>query len=124
MLTVESGSAAMFKDRVHSALLHYVRAKFLSDPKGGFAFAERSELDFAWKMLRQVRTRVGSVPGLVAGIIEYGDQHPRRIPKSHEEPLELREVPERPQEANDGQVGTGPLRGEVDETPRYYHPLD
>lgn len=72
-LTVDAGYAATFKDRVYSALLHHVRAKFLADPNGGFAFAERNELDFAWKMLRQVKTKVAAFPGLVAGIIEYGD---------------------------------------------------
>jgi hypothetical protein len=72
-LTVEAGCAAIFKDRVYSALLHHVRGKFLSDPNGGFAFAERTELDFAWKMLRQVKVKVGAIPGLIAGVIEYGD---------------------------------------------------
>lgn len=72
-LTVEAGYAAMFKDRVYSALLHHVRAKFLSDPDGGFAFADRSEVEFAWKMLRQVKTKTAAVPGLIAGIIEYAD---------------------------------------------------
>ena len=34
---------------------------------------ERKEVDFAWRMLRQVRTEVAAIPGLIAGIIEYGD---------------------------------------------------
>lgn len=72
-LTVEAGYAAMFKDRVYGALLHHVRAKFLSDPNGGFAFAERKELDYVWKMLRQVKVKVGDIPGLIAGVIEYGN---------------------------------------------------
>jgi len=70
-LTVEAGFAAMFKDRVYSALLHHVRAKFLNGSSLGLA--ERSEVDFAWKMLQQVKTKVGAIPGLVAGIIEYGN---------------------------------------------------
>lgn len=70
-LTVEAGYAASFKDRVYSALLHHVRAKFLNDSSLGLA--ERAEVDFAWKMLQQVRARVKAIPGLVAGIIEYGD---------------------------------------------------
>ena len=72
-LTVEAGCATIFKDRVYSALLHHVRAKFLADPNGGFAFAERNELDFAWKMLRQVKVKVGAIPGLISGVIEDGD---------------------------------------------------
>jgi superfamily II DNA or RNA helicase len=70
-LTVQAGYAASFKDRVYSALLHHVRKKFLNDSSIGLA--ERSEVDFAWKMLNQIKTKVGGVPGLVSGIIEYGD---------------------------------------------------
>lgn len=70
-LTVEAGYAAGFKDRVYSAILKHVRSKFLNDNSLGLA--ERTEVDFAWKMLRQVKEKVGGVPGLVAGIIEYGD---------------------------------------------------
>lgn len=70
-LTVEAGFAATFKDRVYSALLHHVRDKFLNGTSLGLA--NRAEVDFAWKMLKQVETKVRSIPGLVAGIIEYGD---------------------------------------------------
>lgn len=70
-LTVEAGYAATFKDRVYSALLHHVRAKFLNGSSLGLA--ERAEVDFAWRMLRQVEAKVGTIPGLIAGIIEYGD---------------------------------------------------
>jgi len=71
LLTIEAGYAASFKHLVYSAILHHIRAKFLNDSSLGLA--ERSEVDFAWKMLQQVRTKVGSIPGLIAGIIEYGD---------------------------------------------------
>jgi hypothetical protein len=70
-LTIQAGYAAAFKDRVYSALLHHVRKKFLNDASIGLA--ERSEVDFAWKMLNQLKTKVAVLPGLVAGIIEYGD---------------------------------------------------
>lgn len=70
-LTVEAGYAATFKDAVYSALLHHVRAKFLKGVSLGLA--ERSDVDFAWKMLRQMRAEVAAIPGLVAGVIEYGD---------------------------------------------------
>ena len=70
-LTVEAGYATTFKDRVYSALLHHVRAKFLKDSSLGLT--ERTEVDFAWKMLQQVKKKVGAIPGLVAGVIEYGD---------------------------------------------------
>jgi len=70
-LTVDAGYAAAFKDSVYSALLHHVRAKFLKGTSLGLA--ERSDVDFAWKMLRQVRVKVASTPGLIAGVIEHGD---------------------------------------------------
>ena len=70
-LTVDAGCAAMFKGRVYSALLHHVRVKFLNGSSLGLA--ERSEVDFAWNMLGQVQSKVGDSPGLVAGIMEYGD---------------------------------------------------
>ncbi len=70
-LTVEAGYAATFKDRVYSALLHHVRAKFLN--RSSLGLAERGEVDFAWRMLRQVKMKVGAIPGLIAGIIEHGN---------------------------------------------------
>jgi len=71
LLTVEAGYAATFKDQVYSALLHHVRAKFLNGSSLGLA--ERAEVNFAWKMLRQVKAKVGAIQGLIAGIIEYGN---------------------------------------------------
>lgn len=70
-LTVQAGYAASFKDRVYSALVHHVRDKFLNGSSIGLA--ERGEVNFAWKMLSQVKPKVAAVPGLVAGIIEHGD---------------------------------------------------
>lgn len=70
-LTIEAGYAATYKDRVYSALLHHVRARFLDGSSLGLA--SRKEIEFAWKMLSQVKKRVAAIPGLVAGIIEYGD---------------------------------------------------
>jgi superfamily II DNA or RNA helicase len=72
-LTVAAGYAATFnKDRVYSALLHHVRAKFLNGASLGLA--ETSDVEFAWKMLPQVKEKVGAIPGLVAGVIEHGDE--------------------------------------------------
>jgi hypothetical protein len=71
LLTVEAGYAATFKDSVYSALLHHVRAKFLKGSSLGLA--ERSDVEFARKMLWQVRAKVAAIPGLIAGVIEYGD---------------------------------------------------
>lgn len=69
-LTVKAGYAAMRKDRVYSALLHHLRTKFLNGSSLGLA--ERAELDYAYKMLGQVKTKLSAIPGLIAGIIEHG----------------------------------------------------
>lgn len=71
ILTIEAGYAATFKDKVYSALLHHVRAKFLKGASLGLA--EAGDVVFAWKCLRQIKSKVERVPGLVAGVIEYGD---------------------------------------------------
>lgn len=71
-LSVEAGYAAGFKGEVYSALMMYIRDKFLDGVSLGLA--ERADLGFAWKMLPQMRTKISGVPGLIAGIIEYGNQ--------------------------------------------------
>jgi type III restriction enzyme len=71
LLTVEAGYAATFKDQVYSALLHHVRAKFLKGTSLGLA--ERADVDFTWKMLQQLKLKVGAIPGLIAGVIEHGN---------------------------------------------------
>ncbi|MDR0535315.1 MAG: DEAD/DEAH box helicase family protein [Puniceicoccales bacterium] len=68
-LTVEAGYAAAFKERVYGAIVRHVRRKFLKGDSLGLA--DRADVDFARKMLRQIKTKIGAVPGLVAGIIEY-----------------------------------------------------
>ena len=71
-LTIEAGYAALDnKAKVYSALLRHIRAKFLNGLSLGLA--ERSEVEFVGKMLVQVRKKVSSAPGLIGGIIEYGD---------------------------------------------------
>ncbi len=70
-LTVEAGYAATYKDRVYGALVQHVRKKFLKGSSLGLA--DREEVEYAWKMLRQLNAKVGAIPGLIAGIIEYGD---------------------------------------------------
>ena len=71
VLTIDAGYAASFKDRVYGALIHHVRSKFLNGSSLGLA--ERNEVNFAWKMLSQVKIKVAAIPGLIAGIIEHGD---------------------------------------------------
>ncbi|MDP9237531.1 MAG: DEAD/DEAH box helicase family protein [Chloroflexota bacterium] len=71
-LAVEAGYAATLKGVLYSALLAHVREKFLSGSSIGLA--EHRELAFAFKKLPEMRRKVAAVPGLVAGILEYGDQ--------------------------------------------------
>lgn len=71
-LAVEAGYAAGFKGEVYGALMTHVRDRFLNGVSLGLA--ERGDLSFAWKMLPQLRRKVSGVPGLIAGIIEYGNQ--------------------------------------------------
>jgi hypothetical protein len=71
LLTVEAGYAATFKDVVYSALLQHIRTKFLKGASIGLA--EPKDVEFAWKMLQQVKAKVGAIPGLITGVIEHGD---------------------------------------------------
>ena len=71
-LTVEAGYAVLDnKAKVYSALRRHACDKFLKGSSIGMA--ERSEVEFVWKMLPQVRKKVSAMPGLVAGMIEYDD---------------------------------------------------
>ncbi len=69
-MTIEAGYAAGFKSDVYSALMGHIREKFLNGASLGLT--EHSELLFAWKMLAQVKKNISAVPGLIAGVIEYG----------------------------------------------------
>ncbi len=70
-LTVDAGCAAGFRDKVYSAIMAHIRSKFMGGNSIGLA--EREELDFAWKMLQKVRKQVEGIPGLIEGIVEYGN---------------------------------------------------
>lgn len=71
-MAVQAGFATGFKSEVYSALIRHIRERFLNGTSLGLA--ERTELSFALKMLPQVNSNVSAVPGLIAGIIEYGDK--------------------------------------------------
>ena len=70
-LCVEAGYASGFKADVYGALMQHIRDKFLGASLG---LADRQGLLFAWKMLRYVKQKVRSTPGLVGGIIDYANQ--------------------------------------------------
>jgi len=71
-LCVLAGYAAGFKGELYSALMAHIRVKFLTGSTLGLS--ERKYLDYAWKMLPQVRQKVLTTPGLIGGIIEYADK--------------------------------------------------
>lgn len=71
-LCVQAGYAAGFRGEVYSALMQHIRVKFLDNATLGLS--ERRCLDYAWRMLDQVKSKVGTVPGLVGGIIEYANK--------------------------------------------------
>ena len=71
-LIIQAGYAAGFRGEVYSALMQHIRAKFLDDTTIGLA--DHRHLDYAWKMLGQVKAKVSSVSGLVGGIIEYANK--------------------------------------------------
>lgn len=73
-LAVQAGYASGFKSEVYSALMHHIRDKFMGTSLG---LADRKALVYTWKMLPQVRKKIAATPGLVAGIIEYGNQQAR-----------------------------------------------
>lgn len=71
-LLERAGHSSQFKGRVYSILLQHIRIKFLDGASLGLA--DRPLLDAAWRLLPQVEARVGGTPGLVEGIVKYGDQ--------------------------------------------------
>jgi len=70
-LTVEAGYASSFKAQVYSALIYHIRGKFLKGLSLGLA--ENEDIKFLWKMLPQVEKKLKEIPGLIAGVIEYGN---------------------------------------------------
>lgn len=71
-LCVQAGYAAGFRGEIYGALMQHIRAKFLENTTLGLA--DRRHLDYAWKMLDQVKAKIVAVPGLVGGIIEYANK--------------------------------------------------
>ena len=65
-MTIYAGCATSFKGKVYGALIRHIRAKFLNGASIGIA--KRAEVDFARKMLPQMKNKIESVPGLVAGL--------------------------------------------------------
>ncbi|MDE2970376.1 MAG: DEAD/DEAH box helicase family protein [Chloroflexota bacterium] len=71
-LLERAGHSSQFKGRVYSILLQHIHVKFLDG--ASLRLADGPLLDGAWRMLSKVEERVGGTPGLVEGMVKYGDQ--------------------------------------------------
>ena len=71
-LCVKTGYATGFRGEVYGALMQHVRGKFLDNMTLGLA--DQRCLNYAWKMLDQVKNKVTAMPGLVGGIIEHANK--------------------------------------------------
>lgn len=61
-----------YKGMMYQVLIEHIREKFLDGETLGAA--TREQLLYVWKMLPQVKQKIQSIPGLIGGIVEYGDQ--------------------------------------------------
>ena len=67
-----SGHTTQYKGRIYGVLLEHLRSKFLDGASLGLA--EKHHLEAARRMLPQVEERIKGTPGLVEGIVKYGDK--------------------------------------------------
>ncbi len=71
-LLAEAGHSSQFKGRIYEILLRHVRTKFLDG--ASLRLAQQHHLEAAQRTLSKVEESVGGVPGLVEGMVKYGDQ--------------------------------------------------
>ena len=67
-----AGHSSQFKGHIYAALLKHTRTKFLDGVSLGLA--EEHHLETAWRMLPSIEETIGTVPGLVEGMVKYADQ--------------------------------------------------
>ena len=67
-----AGHSSQFKGRIYGILLGHMRIKFLDGASMGLA--ERHHLEAARRMLPQVEEKIKSIPGLIEGMVKYGDK--------------------------------------------------
>ena len=67
-----AGFTSQYKGQIYANLLEHVRIKFLDGASLGLA--EPHHLQAAWKMLPTVGENIASTPGLVEGMVKYGDK--------------------------------------------------
>ena len=67
-----AGHSSQFKGRIYGILLGHMRIKFLDGASMGLA--EGHHLEAARRMLPQVEEKIKSIPGLIEGMVKYGDK--------------------------------------------------
>ena len=67
-----AGHTTQFKGRIYGILLGHIRAKFLEGLSLGLA--EVHHLETTWRMLDAIEQGIKGVPGLIEGMVKYGDQ--------------------------------------------------
>ncbi len=71
-LLEHAGHSSQFKGGIYGMLLGHVRTKFLDGTSLGLA--ERHHLEAARRMLPHVERTMKGVPGLIEGMVKYGDK--------------------------------------------------
>ena len=71
-LLERAGHTTQFNGKVYSILLNHVRTKFLDGASLGLA--DEVHIATTWRMLPEVEKQVGGVPGLVEGMVKYGNK--------------------------------------------------
>lgn len=71
-LLLEAGRSSQFKGRIYDILLQHVRTKFLDG--ASLRLAQQHHLEAARRTLPQVEEKILGAPGLVEGMVKYGDQ--------------------------------------------------
>ena len=71
-LLADAGHTAQFKGKIYGILLEHVKSKFLDGSSLGLA--EPHHLVTAWRMLEKVEQSIAETPGLITGMVRYGDQ--------------------------------------------------
>ncbi len=71
-LLEHAGHSSQFKGRIYGILLGHIRLKFLDGSSLGLA--ERYRLEATRRMLPQVEEKIKAVPGLIEGMVKYGDK--------------------------------------------------
>ena len=71
-LLERAGHTTQFKGKIYSILLNHVRTKFLDGASLGLA--EEAHITTTWRMLPEIEKQIGGTPGLVEGMVKYGDK--------------------------------------------------